>query len=94
MILYIAWTGVIVSASVSAVIIAVGVAVFTTVIIFLIRTKTRLQAELATYKISTARNYDEVIPSSRQETIAFDTIKNVAYSVRTPQMKTSDKNNN
>lgn len=87
----VAKTGIIVSASVSAIIITVCIAVFITVTVFLIRIKLKLQAELATCKSVMTQNFDEVIQLS-QDTVDFSTRKNIAYSVHTPRMKKSSGN--
>ena len=77
------------SATVFAVTIAACIAIFTTAIIFLIRTKSRLQAELAGQRSSTkiTQNYDEVLPLSQSNSAAVDTRKNIAYAVHTPNIK-------
>ena len=65
------------SATVFAVTIAACIAIFTTVIIFLMKSKSRLQAELESHRSSTkvTQNYDEVVPVSQPDSTDFDTRK-------------------
>ena len=82
------------SATVFAVTIAACIAIFTTVIIFLVKTKSRLQAELEGQRSSTkvTQNYDEVVPLSQSNSAAVDTRKNIAYAVHTPNINKNTSN--
>ena len=86
-ILCIAYLGVIVTTAVFAVTLFVCIAVFTTILILLIKKESRHQGELTDHrsatKVTLGQNYDEVVHFSQPDSAVVDTRKNIAYAVHT-----------